>query len=316
MAFAPRHPRPAIPWLGIWAITFWGASFVATRVALEALSPVTLVAVRLLMGSALLGLIVLSRPGRTLPVPRDWPRCLLLGVTLAAHLGVQAYGLLYTSAMNAGWIVGFMPVTIALGAHLLGQQRLHARGWLGVALGTAGVLLVTMRAPPDFRHARFGDLLQLSSCLTWTVYTLLATRPVMRSGALRVTLFAMAVAAVLTALLALTPLLLGAGQGATATAAAASLLRPDGSAALRRWDVLLSIGFLGVLCSGLAYYLWFKATEAHGPTRVAALLYLEPFVTLITAVLLLHEPILVNAVAGGLIVLVGVWLISRGASRT
>jgi drug/metabolite transporter (DMT)-like permease len=279
---------------GLFAVGVWGASFVATRIALESFSPFGLVAFRLLAAAVLLGIVVRTRAGDLLPAPADRPVCLLLGLTLAAHLLMQAYGLRYTSAINTGWIIGFIPVTIALGAQLLRQQRLNAAGWIGVAVGTGGVLTVTAVAPPDFAHAHFGDVLQIASCFTWTIYTLAGVGPIARNGALRVTAFAMTSAAILVALATL------------ATGVTTGPLTARG---------LIALGFLGLVCSGVAYYVWFAASHDRGPTRIAALLYFEPFVTLVTAAVLLHEPITINAIVGGLIVLVGVWLVQRGASQ-
>jgi drug/metabolite transporter (DMT)-like permease len=279
---------------GLFAVTVWGASFVATRIALESFNPFGLVAFRMLAAVVLLGVVVRARGGRVLPAHRDLPVCLLLGVTLAGHLLIQAYGLQYTSAINTGWIIGFIPVTIALGAQLLRQQRLNATGWIGVAVGTGGVLTVTAVAPPDFAHAHLGDLLQIASCFTWTIYTLAGAGPIARNGTLRVTAFAMGTAAVLVTLATF-------GSGVVA-----------GPVTVRG---LVALGFLGVVCSGVAYYVWFSASHDRGPTRIAALLYFEPFVTLVTAAALLHEAITPNAIAGGLIVLAGVWLVGRGASK-
>ena len=135
---------------GLFAVVVWGASFMATRVALDAMHPLGLVAVRLWTGAVLLLLIVRARGGRLLPQRGDLAVCVFLGAVLSTHLLVQAFGLRYTSAINAGWIVGFMPVTIALGAYLLRKQRLDVLGWSGVTVGTAGVLIVTIVAPPDF----------------------------------------------------------------------------------------------------------------------------------------------------------------------
>jgi drug/metabolite transporter (DMT)-like permease len=279
---------------GLFAVAVWGASFVATRVALDTLNPFGLIAVRLWAGALLLVLVIVARRGPLVPVRADLARCVFLGAVLAAHLLIQAYGLYYTSAINTGWIIGFIPVTIALGAYTLGQQRLNRTGWSGVGVGTGGVLLVTMIAPPDFKQAHFGDLLQVASCVTWTVYTLAATGPNARNGVLRVTTFGMAVAAAIATLAML-------GTGAV-----------SGPLTARSLGALV---FLGVVCSGVAYYLWFAAIEAHGPARVGALLYIEPFVALITGALLLHEPVMPQALAGGVLVLLGVWLVSRGAAR-
>lgn len=279
---------------GLIAITVWGASFVATRMALETWHPFGLVALRLWMGAALLYLFTRACGTRLLPLKGDLPVCLLLGGVLAGHLLLQARGLQDTSAMNTGWIIAAMPVMIAIGAQLLGQQRLQAIGWLGVLVGVVGVVIVTAIKPEDFAHARRGDLLQMGSCVTWTVYTLVGSPVTARNGALRVTALAMAVAAAVSTVASI-------GQGLQ--------LGPVTTRAV------LSLLFLGVLCSGVAYYLWFAATNEKGPTRVAALLYLEPFVTLITAALLLQERITWNAIAGGLTVLFGVWLVSHGVER-
>jgi len=283
-----------LSWRGLLAVVAWGASFVATRIALQALDPFSLVAIRLLVGTALLSALLKVRRQRLLPLRRDVPTCLALGLTLSLHLLIQAYGLEHTSAINTGWIIGFIPVTIAIGAQLLGQQRLSALGWVGVATGSLGVLTVTAVAPPDFAHARFGDLLQVASCFTWALYTLAAAGPMARSGPLRVTTFAMGVAALLVAAAT-------AGMGARVEAMTAR--------------VAAALVFLGVVCSGVAYWLWFSATHDEGPTRTASLLYVEPFVTLVTARVLCDESITANAVGGGIIVLVGVWLVRRGAAH-
>ena len=299
------HLRPGLssPWQrvgttisvkGFFAVAIWGASFVATRVALQALDPFALVALRLWMGALLLTLVIGARGGPRLPAAKDRPACMGLGLVLAAHLLIQAYGLRSTTAINTGWIVGFMPVTIALAALLLGKQRLRSVGWLGVTIGTAGVLVVTLREPPNFADAHFGDLLQLVSCLTWTAYTLAGAGPVARNGALRVTALAMVVAAALASV---------------ATIWTGVLAGP-----LTR-NALLALAFLGLLCSGVAYYLWSAAVDDHGPARVGALLYVEPFVTLVTAALVLREPVTTNALAGGACVLCGVWFVARGTEK-
>ncbi len=276
------------------AVVIWGASFAATRIALEWLTPFGLVAARLWIGFAFLLLLSRLRGGTILPLRRDLVACGVLGVLLAVHLLIQATGLLYTSAINTGWIIGFFPVAIAIGAQAFGQQRLRPLGWGGVLLGTAGVLAVMLRTPPNFAQARWGDLLQLASCLTWTAYTLVGAGPVARSGALRVTVLSMGLAAALVTVFAVA----GGVQHAGVTARA-----------------LTALVFLGLVCNGVAYYLWFRAQHEHGPVRVGGLLYVEPFVALLTGALLLHEPVTPNALVGGLAVLVGVWLVAKGATK-
>ena len=286
--------RRVISGQGLFAVIVWGASFVATRVALEVVAPSALVAIRLAAGTLLLVAFMKVRGDRVVPIRADVPICTLLGLVLGGHMLLQAHGLLHTSAMNTSWIIGFIPVTIAMGAQLLRQQRLSGMGWAGVLVGTGGVLLVTAVKPPSFENARIGDLLQMTSCLTWTFYTLAAAGPIVRNGVLSVTTFAAAVATAVAA----------------ASAAGTGLLL--GPVTLK---AVLAITFLGFVCSGVAYALWFAAVREHGPTRVGALLYIEPFVTLAVAASLLHEPITPNAVMGGMCVLGGVWLVARGSRQ-
>jgi len=67
--------------------------------------------------------------------------------------------------------------------------------------------------------------------------------------------------------------------------------------------------FLGLACSGLGYLFWYGALERVEASRVAALLYLEPLVTLAAAVVLLREAVPITTVAGGVLVVAGVVLV-------
>ncbi|MGH9459681.1 MAG: DMT family transporter [Vicinamibacteria bacterium] len=276
------------------AVAVWGASFPATRMALQSFHPLGLVAVRLLVGMVLLMLVV-RRGGRSaFSVGDDTARCVFLGAVLAVHLLIQAYGLQYTSAIRTGWIIAFIPALIALGAHLVLGQRLRSIGWIGIGVAWGGVLLVTGPPEVDFAGARLGDALQMLSGITWTVYTLAATRPIARNGSLPVTAFTMMVAALLV------------GPPALWTGVL------SGPPTVRS---LAALAFLAVLASGLAYALWLRALEEQGATRSGAMLYFEPFFTMSTAAVFLHETVTWHVVLGGAVVLLGVWLVGRGAGR-
>jgi len=185
----------------LFAVVAWGASFVATRFALEAFTPFALVALRLTLGVVLLLAVARWQGHRAVPGRGVAGVTVLLGLIVAAHLLIQAIGLGHTTAMNTAWIISFIPVVIAIGARLFLGQRLPALAWAGVAIASLGVLLVTAQEPPDFAHARLGDLLQLGSCFTWAAYTLLAVRPLQRWGSLAMTAGPMAVAAAVLSIL-------------------------------------------------------------------------------------------------------------------
>lgn len=288
-----------VPWGALAAVAIWGAAFVFVRIALARFDPLDLVLLRTAIGCVSLGLVTLARRGPLLPEREDRPRAALLGLLLAAHLGIQTTGLQYTTAIHAGWLVGFSSVLIAVGAQLVLRQPLTGTGWSGVAVAVAGIALVTGFTPGEFAQARKGDLLQLAACFTWTAYTLIGARAMRRSGPLAVTSFAMAVAAV-------------------ALFAAVLLLdRPEARAVDARTAsyAWIALAYLGFVSSGLAFTLWLGSQRKHGTQKVGAMLYFEPLFTLAVARLLLEEPFGLPGVAGGLLVLFGVWLVGRGARR-
>lgn len=287
-----RPPPPAwrsYGW-GLLATLFWGLSFVGVRIALEALTPFGLVWTRLGIGATVLYALLLCNGGRVLPTREDLGRCALLGVLASVHLSLQAAAMELTTAVRAGWIVAFIPVVVALGARVFLGQRLSAGGWIGAAIATGGVLVLSSFRPAQFAQAGRGDLLVFASCFTWAAYTLLSVGAIRRSGALAVTAFAMAVAV---------------APAAAVAAAVGSWHAPPSARAL------LALAFLGALASGVAFWAFARSIQALGPQRTSALLYIQPFVTLAGSALWLSEPITPAAFAGGILVLLGVWRVQR-----
>jgi drug/metabolite transporter (DMT)-like permease len=275
---------------GLLATLFWGLSFVGVHIALEGLTPFGLVWMRLSIGACVLyGLLALSG-GKLLPSREDRGRCVVLGLIVSAHLSLQAAAMQMTSAVSAGWIVAFIPVVVALGARVFLGQRLSSGGWVGAGVASAGVLVLSSFRPAELAQAGRGDLLVLVSCFTWAAYTLLSVEAIRRSGALVITAFAMAVAVL--------------------PAAAVAVVRGSWHAepTLR---TVVALVFLGALASGIAFWAFARSIQAIGPQRTSAMLYIQPFVTLAGSALMLSEPITPLAMASGVLVLLGVWRVQR-----
>jgi drug/metabolite transporter (DMT)-like permease len=76
-------------------------------------------------------------------------------------------------------------------------------------------------------------------------------------------------------------------------------------------DGWLGIAFLGIFCSGLAYIFWYDGLQALPVAQAGAFVYLEPFVTVLVAAIVLGEPLLLASLLGGGGILLGVWLVQR-----
>lgn len=288
---APGGLKELVCGPGTLAIVFWGASFVATKRALAGFAPFELVALRFAIGAVFVAGVQLARGGPLLPERADRPRCVLLGLVLALHIGVQAFALLHTSAMHSGWLVALSPVAIATSAAMFLGERVSARAWGGIALATAGALLVVFSRGFALDDASLADLAVLGTCGTWAAYTLLGRAPVARSGALRVTPLVMALAALL--------------------AGAAALVVPDRGVHAPDLASISALLVLGLGASGLAFTAWAAAVARNGATRTGVLLYFQPFVTLALSAVLLDESWSLLALAGGPLVLAGVILVGR-----
>jgi len=287
--FAPAQ----LPAMGkaLLATVLWGCSFIAVRIALDAATPAGLVWMRNALAALLLFGLLRLRGGAFLPQPGDRLRVAGLGLLMGLHYLLQAEAMRHTSAMQAGWIMAFIPAVVAVGAWLFQGQRMRAIGWLGIAAASVGVFVLTTADPAQLTDAGLGDGLLFLSTFTWATYILLSGAPARRSGALCIAAGVTATSVLPTALLALVQ---GSWYAAPTTPTVAALV------------------FLGAGAGAIALWAFTTAIAELGPERSAAFQYLQPFVTLVAAFVILSEPIGRAQLIGGPVVLLGVWLVQRG----
>lgn len=281
----------------LFAVIVWGASFIATKVALRDVSPITVVWLRFAMGVVILGIAVTARKQFALPKGNEWLYFALLGfLGIAFHQWMQSTALTTSRASTTAWIVATTPVFMALLGWLVLKEKL---GWLqmtGIVLATFGVLLVV--SDGDLTAISFkqfgapGDILVLISSFNWAVFSALSRRGLASHPATRMMFYVMTLGWLFTNILFFT----GPGPGEI----------PQLS--LNGW---LGVGFLGIFCSGLAYIAWYDALQALPAAQLGAFLYLEPPVAVVVAAVILAESVVWAALLGGAIILFGVWLVNR-----
>lgn len=281
----------------IFAVLVWGASFVATKVALRQVSPVTVVWLRFAIGMIILGTATLLRGQFALPGRREVGYFALLGfLGITFHQWLQSTGLQTAQATTTAWIVASTPIFMALLGWLVLSEKLSWRLVLGILVAVIGVLLVVSKGDlTSLVSGRFGtrgDLLVMLSAPNWALFSILSRRGLKRYPATGMMFYVMGFGWVFSSIL---------------------FFSGNGLAQLHKLslDGFLSIGFLGVFCSGLAYIFWYDGLKALPAARIGAFLYVEPFVTVLTAALILHEPLLGISLLGGAAILMGVWIVNR-----
>ena len=284
----------------LFAVLVWGASFVAIKIVLKYVPPITLVWMRFAVGVVILGAAVGLRHQFSLPKPKDWLYFALLGfLGITFHQWLQSTGLVTSQATTTGWIVASMPIFIAILGWLILKEKLNWLQALGIILAAFGVLLVVthgnLGSLVSGKFGTPGDILILISAPNWAVFTILSRRGLKTYPAALMMFYVMAFGWMFSSVLFV------AGRG----------WESIHNIATEGW---IALGFLGILCSGVAYIFWYDALKVLPVAQVGTYLYIEPVVTVIVSFLLLNEKITLAGILGGVVILLGVWLVNQSKS--
>ena len=287
-----------LPYLeALFAVVVWGASFIATKVALRELAPVTVVWLRFAMGVVVLGFAVAARRQFSLLKKSEWLYFALLGfLGITFHQWLQSNALQTSEAGTTAWIVSTTPVFMALLGWIVLKEKLDWIKTFGILLAFAGVLIVISRG--DLSSLSFGrlgapgDKLILISAINWAVFSALSRRGLKMHPAALMMFYVMSFGWLFTSILFF------AGES----------LSPLQQLSVNGW---VSIIFLGVFCSGLAYVAWYDALKALTTAQTGVFLYIEPLIAVLVAFFILDEAITAASLIGGGVIILGVWLVNR-----
>ncbi len=281
----------------LFAVTVWGASFVATKISLQYVAPSTVVWLRFTMGVVILGLAVILNKQFSLPQGRDWGYFAILGfLGITFHQWLQSTGLLTAQATTTAWIITSTPIFIALLGLFILKEGLVWYQVAGIILASFGVLLVVTKGNLlSLTAGKFGtpgDFLVMISAINWAVFSTLSRPGLKKHPSTLMMFYVMSFGWVFTSIL----FFLSSGINQITSIP---------------WNGWIAIAFLGVFCSGIAYIFWYDALKVLPVAHTGAFLYLEPMITVIVAALILREAILLATLVGGMTILIGVWLVNR-----
>ncbi len=270
----------------------WGLAFVVFHVGLTTTPPLTYAALRAgLAGVVLAGWLRLT--GSTLP--RDQAThltaliCGLLNV--AGFWGLQNVSLRFVSPAETAILVYVQPLLTAFGAWLFLDERLSAPKLLGLLAGIGGVVAVlSSQLSPNGGEPFVGYLCALGGGISWASGTIFfKSRP---HGQNLIWI------AALQALYGCVPLAL----------AAILFERPAITFGVTFvWTIL----YASLASSALAYVIWFWLLRQRAASEVAAFIFLVPLVATIGDRVLLGDRFGISVLIGGLLIVLGIWLVNR-----
>ncbi len=267
------------------AALIWGLAFVAQRVGMDYMGPLTFNGLRFALGSLVLWPVAARTEGMT---RLNWRAGALSGVILFLGAALQQAGMVYTEAGKAGFITGLYVVLVPLVGVFLGRRSGRAT-WLGACLALSGLYLLSVTG--DFALQR-GDALVLLSALVWTFHVLVIDRYAGRAGALRLAWMQFS----LTAAFSLGGALLFESFDPRAWGGAL-------------WAVL----YAGVFSVGIGYTLQVVAQKDAPPAHAAILLSLEAVFAVFGGWVLLGEALTRRGLLGSALMLAGMWVSQLGS---
>ncbi|MFB7264850.1 DMT family transporter [Streptomyces nojiriensis] len=284
---APRRAWFAdLPVLAVAVV--WGGSYLAAK---GITTTHTVVAVLVLRFALVLPVLVVAGWARLRALrPAQLRGAGLLGLVLGGIFLLETYGVVHTSATNAGLIISLTMIFTPL-AEAAVRKQAPSTGFLGAAaVSVAGVVFLTQGA--GFTAPSLGDLLILGAALARTLHVLLMARieAVQDADSLSLTTVQLGAAVLVFALLAAAP-----GTGDSPWAAAAGF----GAA---EWA---GLAFLSVFCTLFAFFVQMWAVRRTSPSRVSLLLGTEPLWAAVAGIVIGGEEPGLLGYAGALLVLVG-----------
>lgn len=280
--------------IALMTIFIWGSTFIATKVLLVNFKPIEILFYRFCLGYVMLWVLA--------------PRLLVwqgikreLMFLCAGFCGVTCYflceniALTYTNASNVGVITTLAPVfTAFLSIFFLKTERPPRRFYIGCLFAIFGVALISFNGKYVLSLNPLGDILAVAACLFWACYSILTKK----SSNYGYNTILLTRRFFFYGLLLMIPAL--------------SIF--DFKFGLERFSQmtnLLNIVFLGVGASAICFVSWNYAVKLVGAVKISIYLYLLPILTILAAVMILHEPFTLIAAFGTLLTLIGV-LLSEG----
>ncbi|HEY3194213.1 MAG TPA: DMT family transporter, partial [Candidatus Dormibacteraeota bacterium] len=258
----------------------WGIPYLFIRVAVGELAPATLVFFRTAVAAVILLPIALRRGG----TPALLGKWQVLVAFAAVEIGIPWFCLASAeqqiSSSLAGLLISAVPLAAMLIAPALGSRdRMGPANIAGLVIGLAGVVAIVGF---DLRATGWLALAEIAVViLGYALGPVILSRYLASLPAVSVTAYSLALCAV-------------------AYAPLAALQWPR---SVPSPEVLASVAVLSIICTALAFLLFFALVAEIGPVRATVITYVNPAVAAVVGVLVLHESFTIGMGVGFLLVL-------------
>ncbi|CAN7421166.1 EamA family transporter [Acidovorax sp. LjRoot74] len=294
----PSGQQPVSSWIAefILLAALWGASFLFMRMGASEFGPLPMVGLRVGLAAVFLWPIML-RQGHYPALRQHWRPIMLAGIINSAiPFALFGWAVLHIQTGLASILNATVPLFGALVAWLWLGDRINRLRWVGLALGFGGVALLAWRAPAGTGFKTDAAHWAIVACLVASGFYGISASFARRY------------------LTGIPPLATATGSqvGAALGLALPTLwLWPAQMPGLRAWGAIVAIA---VMCTGIAYILYFRLIASAGPSRALAVTFITPVFAVLYGALFLGESITSWMLGCALVIVCGTML-STGLIR-
>ena len=276
----------------------WGCNYVVSADLLNYFSPIFLSCARISMTSIFLILVALRVGGLRKPTKAEW--ALLAGAGIFGTLMNQVFyftGLKESTAANASLIIAMSPIVTTVLERVFLKVSLTASKVVGALFSLAGVVVIVVFAGQSI-GVSVGDVYLLLAMLGMSISLLFIRRLSGSMSPYSVTIFSTVLGSAL-----MVPAAVGEGM------LGHSVVSAD------IWPWLL-MAVAGIVAQGMAGFWWNRGVAVTGAGTASMFMNIPPFIALIAGHFVLHNPIYITQILGGVLVLSGVFIANQSAFRT
>lgn len=279
------------------AASIWGGMYVVSKVMLATVPPMELVFSRYVVALvALILSVILTRQSWKIRWKHIQVVAAIGVIGYAVSIWTQFLGTKLSTAQLGAMITSATPAFMVIFARILLGERITIRRALSVGLATLGVLMIVGVGQMNLSY-QWGGVILVIAALTWALMSVLVKRIPADHSQLTVTTYAIFIATVCIAPMALpsfvhTPLQVWLAPG--------------------MWEGIL---YLGVVSTAGAFFLWNKGLQLMDASSGGLLFFFQPLVGTFLGWLILGERVGVSFWVGAALIVFGVSLVMKDTSR-
>lgn len=268
----------------------WGTTFVATKHALNFLTPIFMISARFLMAFSIMAVVFRKKLAHM--KKSDLKGGAIVGTVLYIAFVTQVIALQYTTAGKQAFLAGTYVVMVPFIVWFITKKRPDGRSFLGAFICFLGIGLLTLDATFSMS---FGDGLTLFSSVFFAGHIMTTGYFVKKMDVVLLTVVQFGTVALLSTISAiiLEPIPVNIGM-----------------------DGILSLLYLGLLCTTIAYFLQSLAQRHTLSTHAAIIMSLEAVFGSVLSVIILGEAFTLKMVIGSVAIFAAILITELKSEET